>query len=73
MTKKVYDRAFKKTIISLYESGKTVNELCSEFNISISSGLSNKFGTNLLDSPHVVDLYWVADHCLHPLPDSVGH
>ena len=37
MTKKVYDRAFKKTIISLYESGKTVNELCSEFNISISS------------------------------------
>lgn len=37
MTKKVYDTEFKKTIVSLYQSGKTVNELCSEFNISISS------------------------------------
>lgn len=37
MTKKVYDTEFKKTIVSLYQSGKTVHELCSEFNISISS------------------------------------
>lgn len=37
MTKKVYDTAFKKTIVSLYQSGKTIHELCSEFNISISS------------------------------------
>lgn len=37
MTKKVYDIEFKKTIVSLYDSGKTANELCSEFNISISS------------------------------------
>ena len=37
MTKKVYDTEFKKTIVSLYQSGKTVNDLCSEFNISISS------------------------------------
>ena len=37
MTKKVYDPEFKKTIVSLYQSGKTVNELCSEFSISISS------------------------------------
>ena len=37
MTKKVYDPEFKKTIVSLYQSGKTVNELCSEFTISISS------------------------------------
>lgn len=37
MTKKVYDQEFKQTIVSLYQSGKTVNELCSEFNISISS------------------------------------
>ena len=37
MTKNNYDTEFKKTIVSLYQSGKTVNELCSEFNISISS------------------------------------
>ena len=37
MTKKIYDTEFKKTIVSLYHSGTTVNELCSEFNISISS------------------------------------
>lgn len=37
MTKKVYDTEFKQTIVSLYDSGKTVAELCSEFHISISS------------------------------------
>jgi len=37
MTKKHYDQEFKKTIVSLYESGKTIEELCSEFKISISS------------------------------------
>lgn len=37
MTKKHYDREFKKTIVSLYQSGKTIEELCSEFKISISS------------------------------------
>ncbi|MCF7569405.1 transposase [Sabulilitoribacter arenilitoris] len=35
--KKQYDNEFKRTIVSLYESGKTVNELCLEFDISISS------------------------------------
>ena len=37
MTKKVYNTEFKQTIVSLYQSGKTVNELCAEFNISTSS------------------------------------
>lgn len=37
MAKKVYDQEFKNTIVSLYQSGKTVDELCSEFDISISS------------------------------------
>jgi len=37
MTKKHYDQEFKKTIVSLYQSGKTIEELCSEFKISISS------------------------------------
>ena len=37
MTKKSYDTEFKKTIVSLYQSGKTVEELCSEFSISLSS------------------------------------
>lgn len=36
MTKKVYNTEFKQTIVSLYQSGKTVNELCAEFNISTS-------------------------------------
>lgn len=37
MTKKIYATEFKQTIVSLYQSGKTVKELCSEFNISVSS------------------------------------
>ncbi len=37
MTKKVYNTEFKQTIVSLYESGKTVSELCKEFGISTAS------------------------------------
>jgi transposase len=37
MTKKVYNPEFKQTIVSLYESGTTVSELCKEFGISTAS------------------------------------
>ena len=37
MTKKVYNTEFKQTIVSLYESGKTVSELCKEFGVSTAS------------------------------------
>lgn len=37
MAKRSYDTAFKQTIVSLYETGKTVPELCSEYDISQSS------------------------------------
>jgi len=37
MAKKVYDTEFKQTIVSLYESGKTLEQLKDEFNISTSS------------------------------------
>ena len=37
MTKKVYNPEFKQTIVSLYESGKTVSELCKEFGVSTAS------------------------------------
>ena len=37
MTRKFYDQEFKKTIVSLLETGKTVSELCSEYGISQSS------------------------------------
>ena len=37
MTKKVYNTEFKQTIISLYESGKTVSESCTEFGVSTAS------------------------------------
>lgn len=37
MTKKVYNPEFKQTLVSLYESGKTVSELCKEFGVSTAS------------------------------------
>ena len=37
MTKKVYDSEFKQTIVSLYDTGKTVAELCSEYTVSPAS------------------------------------
>ena len=37
MAKKYYDTEFKQTIVSLYDSGKPLEELCSEFKISLSS------------------------------------
>lgn len=59
MTKKVYDTEFKKTIVSLYDSGKTVNELCSEFKISISSvnRWRKEFSNSLLstNTEHIED------------------
>ncbi len=35
MTSKIYDTEFKQTIVLLYNAGKTVLELCSEFGISV--------------------------------------
>lgn len=37
MTKKVYTTEFKQTLVSLYESGKTVSELSEEFEVSLAS------------------------------------
>ena len=53
MTKKDYDTEFKKTIVSLYQSGKTVKELSSEFSISISS--VNRWRREFGDSPSSKD------------------
>lgn len=58
MTKKIYDTEFKKTIVSLYQSGKTVNELCAEFNISISSvnRWRKEFGNSRLSkNKHIIE------------------
>lgn len=59
MTKKVYDTEFKQTIVSLYQSGRTVNELCSEFNISISS--VNRWRKELGYSPLSKDQHSIED------------
>ena len=37
MRKKNYNTEFKETLVSLYESGKTVSELCKEFGVSTAS------------------------------------
>ena len=37
MTRKIYNTEFKQTIVTLYESGKTVSELSKEFGVSTAS------------------------------------
>lgn len=52
MAKKYYDTEFKQTIAALYDSGKTVQELKDEFNISLSSinRWKNTYGSLSSDS-----------------------